>query len=444
MLKPALLLAAALLAPSFGALSFGALSFGALSFGALSFGAPSFGAPSFGAPAMARTISVKPGADVQERLQTALIEAQPGDRVQLAAGRYALVDGLSLDVANVTLAGAGPGKTILDFTGQKAAGEGLLVTASAVLIRDLAVENAKGNGIKAKGSDGISFVNLRVEWTGGPKSTNGAYGVYPVSSKRVLIDNVFVKGASDAGIYVGQSEQIIVRNSRAQGNVAGIEIENSYDADVHDNVATGNTGGILVFDLPDLPQQGGHSIRLFHNSVTANNHPNFAGIGNIVASVPPGTGIMVMANRNVHVFDNDIRDNGGNAVVLVAYSQKFTDVAYNPLPRAIAVHGNRYAGNGTVPQFAGGAQIAAAVGGTLPPVMWDGITSFTVPGGAAVTAEGGIFVSDGPLLNLHLKTHGALPTAAQPEVSTMQVVAALAEPATILLPAAQEARAKAE
>nr|WP_310522650.1 parallel beta-helix domain-containing protein [Polymorphobacter sp.] len=392
-------------------------------------------------PATARTLKVSPGANVQETLQTALIEAKSGDTVRLAAGRYILADGLSLDVPGVTIAGAGPQKTILDFTGQKGEGEGVLITSNDVIIRDLAVENAKGNGIKSKGSDGISFVNLRVEWTGGPKSTNGAYGVYPVSSKHVLIDKVMVKGASDAGIYVGQSQQIVVRNSRATGNVAGIEIENSYNADVHNNVATGNTGGILVFDLPDLPQQGGHSIRLFKNQVTANNHPNFAAPGNIVASVPSGTGIMVMANRDVHVFNNDIRDNGGNAVMLVAYQQAFTDKAYNPLPRAIAVRGNRYAGNGSKPGFPGGAQIAAAVGGTLPPIMWDGITNFTVPGGGATTADGGIFVNDGPMLNLNLKTHGTPASAAQPTVGTAMMMATLPEPATVVLPATQEARA---
>ncbi|GGE10024.1 hypothetical protein GCM10011529_15470 [Polymorphobacter glacialis] len=390
----------------------------------------------------ARTIAVAAGPDAQERLQTALLDAKKGDTVSIAAGRYALADGLSLDIPGVIVTGAGADKTILDFTGQKGEGEGLLITSSDVVIRDLAVENAKGNGIKSKGSDGISFVNLRVEWTGGPKASNGAYGVYPVSSKHVLIDNVFVKGASDAGIYVGQSEQIIVRNSRAEGNVAGIEIENSYNADVHDNVATNNTGGILVFDLPDLPQQGGHSIRLFKNQVTANNHANFAAPGNIVASVPPGTGVMVMANRNVHVFDNDIKDNAGNAVMLVAYTQKFTDKAYNPLPRAIAIRGNRYAGNGTAPGFPGGKQIAAAIGGTLPPVMWDGITTFTVPGGAAVTPEGGIFVNDGPMLNLQLKTHGTPPSAANPIVGTSMMMATLPEPETVVLPAAQEARAK--
>ena len=392
-------------------------------------------------PANAAVLHVGPGADAQERLQTALIDARPGDTVHIAAGRYALANGLSLDVAGVTVKGDGAARTILDFTGQKGEGEGLLITSDDVTLRDFAVENAAGNGIKSKGSDGISFVDLRVEWTGGPKSTNGAYGVYPVSSKHVLIDKVFVKGASDAGIYVGQSQAIVVRNSRAEGNVAGIEIENSYNADVHDNVATGNTGGILVFDLPDLPQQGGHSIRLFNNQVIANNHPNFAAPGNIVANVPSGTGIMVMANRNVHVFGNDIKDNKGNAVMIVAYTQAFKDKNYNPLPRAIAVRGNRYASNGTAPAFKGGAEIAAAVGGTVPPVMWDGITRFTVPGGAETTAEGGIYVNDAPLLNLGLKVHGTPPTQAQPTVGKVMVTATLPEPAAVVLPAAQESRA---
>jgi parallel beta-helix repeat protein len=393
------------------------------------------------AGADARTIAVAAGPDAQDRLQAALIDAQPGDVVQLTAGRFVLVDGLSLDVAGVTVAGAGPAATVLDFTGQKGEGEGLLITSNDVLIRDLGMENPKGNGLKSKGSDGISFVNLRVEWTGGPKPSNGAYGVYPVSSKHVLIDRVVVKGASDAGIYVGQSDGIVVRNSRAEGNVAGIEIENSYNADVHDNVATNNAGGILVFDLPDLPQQGGHSVRLFRNQVIANNHVNFAAPGNIVAGVPSGTGVMVMANRDIHVIGNDIRDNHGNAVMLVAYTQAFTDSNYNPLPRSIAVRGNRYAGNGAKPGFPGGAEIAAAVGGTLPPVMWDGITGYTVPGAGAVTAEGGIFVNDAPLLNLNLKTHGTPASAAQPSVGTAMMVATLPEPAAVVLPPAQEARA---
>lgn len=392
-------------------------------------------------PVAAATVSIAPGPDSQERLQTALIDAKPGDTIQLAAGKFALTEGLSLDVAGVTVAGAGLDKTVLSFDGQKAEGEGLLVTSKDVTLRDFAVENARGNGIKAKAADGISFVRLRVVWTGGPKETNGAYGVYPVSSADVLIDGVVVNGASDAGIYVGQSRNIIVRNSRAEFNVAGIEIENSYNADVFDNVATRNAGGILVFDLPGLPQMGGHSVRIFRNEVVANDTPNFAAKGNIVAQVPTGTGIMVMANRNVHLFDNHIDGNGGNAVMLVSYRAKFDDKSYNPLPRQVAVRGNRYGRNGFAPAFEGGKELAAAVGGTLPPVMWDGVTGYTVPGGAAVTAKPEIAVNDLPMLNLDLKMQGTPVSAAKPQLMTTAAMVTLPEPPTVVLPAAQLARA---
>ena len=116
--------------------------------------------------AHARTIAVAPGPDAQERIQTALLDAKPGDTVQFAAGRYELTDGLSLDVNNVIVKGAGPDATVLSFKGQKGAGEGLLITSDQVTVRDFAVEDSRGDGIKSKGADEISFLNVRVEWTG--------------------------------------------------------------------------------------------------------------------------------------------------------------------------------------------------------------------------------------------------------------------------------------
>lgn len=326
-------------------------------------------------PAAAKTIKVEAGgADANEKLQEALIVAEPGDTVELGAGTWTLSDGLSLDVAGVTIRGAGTDEkgSILDFAGQQGAGEGLLVTSDDVLLTNFAVLNTKGDGIKSKGADRIVYHKLRVEWTAGPKETNGAYGIYPVESTDVLVDSVYVRGASDAGIYVGQSKNIVVRDSIAVENVAGIEIENSYDADVHDNIATKNTGGILVFDLPSLPMQGGHNVRVFDNAVADNSTPNFAPKGNIVASVPTGTGVLIMANRNVEVFDNAFADNGTANVMIVGYRYEHKDPKYQPLPRQIVVRDNAHGKAGYAPAFDGGAQIAAPFGGAIPPVLWDG------------------------------------------------------------------------
>ena len=381
--------------------------------------------------AQAKVLAVAPGGDAQEKIQTALLDAKPGDVVQLAAGRYELTDGLSLDVDDVTVKGAGPDATVLSFKGQKGAGEGLLVTSDRVTIRDLGVEDTKGDGVKSKASDQISFINLRVEWTGGPSETNGAYGVYPVSSTNVLIDKVVVKGASDAGIYVGQSKNIVVKRSRAEFNVAGIEIENSMNADVFDNVATHNAGGILVFDLPNLPQMGGHSTRLFRNKVVANDTPNFAPKGNIVASVPTGTGIMIMANKSVHIFENEIDGNQSAGVTLVSYTRKFDDKTYNPLPRDIVVRDNKIGRNGWDPTFDGGPILAKMLGGSVPPVIWDGVTS--APGNIETVR---VRITDGPVLNLQLPSPGAL-LQAKPVVTKSLGDAQIAEPKPVVLPKRQ-------
>ncbi|MBL0115397.1 MAG: right-handed parallel beta-helix repeat-containing protein [Sphingomonadales bacterium] len=379
-------------------------------------------------PALADTIRVEPGADAQSRLQSALIDAKPGDIVEIGAGRFDLTDGLSLDVDRVTVRGAGPSATILSFKGQKGAGEGLLVTADDVVVRGFAVEDSRGDGIKSKGANRIVYHDLRVEWTGGPKASNGAYGVYPVESSDILIDKVTVKGASDAGIYVGQSKNIIVRNSLAMFNVAGIEIENCYGADVYQNVATHNAGGILVFDLPNLPQKGGHSVRIFSNRSERNDTPNFAPKGNIVAGVPNGTGVIIMANRDVHVFNNILGENGSTNIFIVGYRNSFTDTGYNPLPANVVIGGNMHgrAGYAPGPQFEGGAEMLAAMG-SVPPIVWDGTGS-------------NIRVTDrAPTLSLGLTDPKARATSANPAVVDLSQGAEPAMLAPIVLPQSMEA-----
>ncbi|MCB1322974.1 MAG: right-handed parallel beta-helix repeat-containing protein, partial [Leptospiraceae bacterium] len=240
--------------------------------------------------------------EFEENLKTQLIEAQEGTVIRLPAGTFQLTGSLSLKQNGVTIRGAGIDQTILNFSRQTVGSEGLTVNANDFTIEDLAIEDTKGDALKVNGGKNITIRRVRTEWTNGPDEDNGAYGIYPVQCENVLIEESVAIGASDAGIYVGQSTQIIVRNNRAEYNVAGIEIENSTFADVYNNVATKNTGGILVFDLPDLPVQGGQNTRVFKNEVIDNNTDNFAPSGNIVGRVPTGTGMMILANDNIEIF----------------------------------------------------------------------------------------------------------------------------------------------
>ncbi len=257
-------------------------------------------------------IVIEPGPDAQMKAQEALILAEPGDVIEFASGKFEFDGTLSVDgVENVTVRGQGMEQTILNFAQMKAGkgGEGMKVKADDFTIENLTIEDTPGDAIKLQDCNGLTMRRVRTWWSGGPNTDNGAYGLYPVLSKHVLIEYCVAEGASDAGIYVGQSQGVIVRHCQAERNVAGIEIENCIGADVYNNVANNNTGGILVFSLPGLTIKNGADCRVFDNEIASNNHENFAKEGAMVSTVPPGTGLMIMANDRVEAFENKFTDN---------------------------------------------------------------------------------------------------------------------------------------
>lgn len=324
-----------------------------------------------------------PELSFEESLQQQLIQAESGDVIEIPAGVHEITRGLSLTVSGVTIRGEGMDRSILSFKNQLQGAEGLLVSADDFVIEDLAIEDTTGDALKINESDNVTIRRVRTEWTNGPATTNGAYGIYPVQSSNVLIDESVAIGASDAGIYVGQSNNIIVRNSRAESNVAGIEIENSTFADVFNNVATNNTGGILVFDLPNLPVQGGRNTRVFNNQIVNNNTDNFAPEGNIVGTVPAGTGLMVLANDSIEVFANQFTDNNSANVMIVSYhitGIPFDDPNYDPFPEQIYLHDNSFSGGGAAPDSEPLQALQAATGQPVPDIVWDGTI---VPGSEA-------------------------------------------------------------
>lgn len=321
-------------------------------------------------------------ADFEKNLQKRLILAEDGATIEIEAGRFSLTKSLSLEgKKNITLRGKGMDKTILSFKGQTQGAEGIKVSnCENIVIEDLTTEDSKGDLIKTMQVKGITFRRVKTAWTGGPKSTNGSYGLYPVLCENVLIDSCIAIGASDAGIYVGQSKHIIVRNSAAYQNVAGIEIENSLYADVYNNKAIGNTGGILVFDLPDLVQKKGGHVRVHHNLVQDNNLKNFAPKGNIVGNVPKGTGMMVLATSNVELFENQIINHATIGVAIISYfmtENEIKDKEYDPYPTTVAVHHNTFERKPRrVPmdsRFGKMYRFVLRFGRNVPAVVFDGI-----------------------------------------------------------------------
>ncbi|PWJ40053.1 parallel beta-helix domain-containing protein [Sediminitomix flava] len=291
-------------------------------------------------------INISASETAAEDAQLAFIEVEDGQTIVFGEGVFNFTNTLSMDgKKEITIIGAGKDKTFLDFNGQIAGGDGVLITNSTkIRVEGLTIRDSKGDALKTRDCNTVSFVSVGTVWSGEPRMENGAYGLYPVLCTEVYIDDCYAYGASDAGIYVGQSDKVIVKNSVAEGNVAGIEIENTTNADVFDNEAFDNTGAILVFDLPGLTKYGS-SVRVFNNNCHDNNRKNFAPEGNIVANVPAGTGCMVLSTKDVEIFENTFDENNFASVIVANYlliNQQANDPLYNPFPSGIYIHDNSY------------------------------------------------------------------------------------------------------
>ncbi len=395
----------------------------------------------------------------EAQIQTSFAAATAGTTFVFAAGDFKFSNELTITTDNITIKGAGstnldttglqPTNTILDFSTQTAGAEGLLAMNNGFTIEDLEVADPKGDGIKVVGATGVTYHNVFVTWTSTDLSTHGPYAIYPVQCSNVLVENCTVSGASDAGFYIGQSNQIVVRNNTAEQNVAGIEIENSHFAEVYGNMAHDNTAGILVFALPGLQQFDTHDVSVHDNTVASNNTANFAVVGDIVGIVPAGTGSFVMASDNVEFFNNSYSDNNTANFAIISYLDSglmYTDQNYYPYATRVNVHDNTFSGGGTMPdttmaQPSIGGLLAESKamfpGGKDADIMYDGITDdmhmSTI--GAANNMDICIGTNGGAsFLNLHFDEIDGLKGLTQADPSLVPYTCTLAPVAKVSFP----------
>lgn len=337
-----------------------------------------------------KVTTIKPGASAAADVQAALINAKPGDTLFFEEGVYMFSEELSLTVSGVTLRGQ-PDRTkvVLDFS-QQTAGNANGFSARGVtglLLENLTIRDSKGDAVRVQDSKNITIRNVKVYWTRGSATDNGAYGLYPVFDENILIEDTEIVGASDAGIYVGQSKTAVVRRCTVRGNMTGIEIENTDDAEVTENTAIDNVSGILVFNLPNLRRKEGSRTKVHKNTMMANNRAPFAVAGSIVSYVPPGTGMILLAGDNGEVTGNTISGNSSTGVVIVSCpaialltegAVNCGDALYDPFLEGLYLHDNTFSGNGMDPQSVLPAWWKDR-SQHFPDIIWDGITDPAKP-----------------------------------------------------------------
>lgn len=288
-----------------------------------------------------QTITVSPG----QAIQAAVDQANPGDIVRVMPGTYH--EEVLVQTESLTLEGVvdGDQRAVLD-------GEGKLTTAvigvgDYFTITGFKIINYTSNGAQTQSVTGSIFRDLITDGT-------GDYGIFPILSSAVLVEDCIVSGAVDTGIYVGQSKDIVIRKNETFANVSGIEIENSVDAQVEENYTHDNTAGILVFVLPGKTATEGSDTRVVNNRIENNNLGNFARPEMTVALVPPGTGLLIISADTTEVTGNTFKDNKSLAVGIVAVTDfpNFFDQAQwdiPVLPEHNWIHGNTYINNGYDP-----------------------------------------------------------------------------------------------
>ncbi|MDX1802996.1 MAG: parallel beta-helix domain-containing protein [Alcanivorax sp.] len=323
-----------------------------------------------------RLFHIDPGPNATEDMINAMIQLRPGDVLEFACGYFNLNQSLLIQATeDVSIRGCGKDKTVLSFrdstnvTGLEA------INVRGITVSDLTILDSPGDAFKLKGVKWGTLRNVRAMWSGGggtitadnypkrlqvqctappmnkgdptpdyvPSSASGRYGIYPVESENILVENSESVGASDAGIYVGQTNTAIIRNSRAIYNVMGFEIENVRGGEYDSNVSECNTGGFLIYDLENITQYGDTSVML-NNQARNNNTYNFAHSG-LVSLVPRGTGFITLGYDNIEVYNNRFEDHSTAAVIYVSYELidgkgNTADKKLDPYTEGLHIHNN--------------------------------------------------------------------------------------------------------
>ncbi|HEY2389380.1 MAG TPA: parallel beta-helix domain-containing protein [Candidatus Binatia bacterium] len=301
-------------------------------------------------------------------LQNAVTAALAGDKLLIGSGTYQ--EQVTISTANLQLVGCGGGTgnrpNVARPSGAGPFGNGISAGGiDGLVFQSLDIFGWDDNGIFISNANGVTFRDVHADG-----NLNSTYGIFPVTSNNVTVEDSSSVRVRDAGIYIGQSTNIVSRYNRAEGNVAGMEIENSDTATVHNNYCADNSGGLLVFKLPNLPIQVSQNHQIFDNVSLHNNTPNFGLPGSTVSLVPTGTGMLIISNAGGQFRHNIVEDNKSLGIALVD-QQAINALVPPPPPFSPTspvqkatnnkIHDNLISGNGTAPESPVGGDLLMAI-----------------------------------------------------------------------------------
>lgn len=300
---------------------------------------------------------------VTTTIQAAVDVAQPGDTLLIPPGTYR--ENVRIYKDNLSLRGS-PG-AVLDGAGL-AGNMGIRVVPAAPTGRingfsltGLKIQNYSHTGVFLSRVDNFKISQGRY-------SDNEEYAIFPVHSSNGRIELNQVSGSEDSGIYVGQSQDVVITKNHTTDCRVGFEIENSNGIDIEENEANNNSIGISIFVLPGLSITSTSDIIVNRNVLNKNNRTlPPADPANPFENIPGGIGLLNVGGDRVVVRRNIAMNNDSAGIALVQLPAKLAalDPRIDPLPDGNAIRNNVTLQNGDHPH---------PLLGSLPgsDLLWDG------------------------------------------------------------------------
>jgi len=320
-----------------------------------------------GAQDAPKTWTVSPGQSIQE----AIDKAGPGDTVQVLPGEY--VESIKLTKERITLKG-------LEFEGERTVLKSkineedeplegaILVGGDRVVVEGFIIRGFAKFGVAADNCAELTLRDLMIEDT-------GFTGVQLDDIRQCVIERVTAGRIGGAAIAVEDSSDCRIVQSEGYASRFGLYLGNSQQVVVDNGSFHHNGIGVALSGSTNDPATRLAYVKMWRTRVMGNNATIPGPADVYFADAPPGIGILIAGASEIEIAQSDISGNGSFGVLTLSRDTGGVRHMEQDVPRSgpaaehVYMHHNHYAGNGSAPSAAFTKQFAG-----IPPgdIYWDG------------------------------------------------------------------------